>query len=232
MKNLLYILLLSLNFFIIHCGPMDDEEALQTDILFGDTQSQSPNQNSSEVTAASKITTAIEETGENAQLTIVEDGEPSFKDFTLELSVAGDSVENETGPKLTGGEGFEADAFQSQQFHSCTKEGEKTYIYELFEEPEESPYTCFLIHRYRNCGKSWDPEKGYCYENSESETSKNFCQVKLDKYLTKRKEDGYECVEQVKEENEEGHPENSDSATIKENSQIQQPTGAEIEGIG
>ena len=215
MKGFLFLFFLNLIFFIIHCGPASDEELLYTDVFSGDTSSQLSNQNSGEITTASEIaTTAIGEAEENAQSAMVEDGEP-MKDFTLELSVTDDSEESETGPQVTGGEGFEADTFQVQQFYSCTKEGEKTYLFEIYEEPEESPYVCYLLHRYKNCGRSWDPEKEYCYENAVK--TKEFCRAKLEKYLTKRKEDGYECVEQVKEENQEEHPE--DSASEEDNPQ-------------
>lgn len=174
MKAFLFILL-GFGFFIINCAEIPEEAVYLGDLSTIDMHSEAPGSNPGETTETT------------------EDGESGaqVEDITTELSVAGESVGSSPGPQITGGKGFYADDFRIHEFHSCTKEGAKTYIYELYEGPDDSPYLCYLVHRYKKCGKSYSAELGGCYENAVTE--RGFCRNHLEKNLDRRRKQGYEC---------------------------------------
>ena len=178
MKGFLFILLV-FSFFIIDCGQIPEEGVPLEDVFSTGINSEVPGDNPGEATEATETT----EDGE---------GRTQVEDLTTELSAADESGESSSGPQITGGKGFYADDFRIHEFYSCTKEGAKTYLYELYEKPDDSPYLCYLIHRYKKCGKSYSAELGGCYENAVNE--REFCRNHLEEDLDQRRKQGYECV--------------------------------------
>ena len=176
MKVFLFILL-GFSFFIIGCDGIPEEGVPLEDVFSIGMNSEVPGDNPGETTEASED----------------EEGGTQVEDLTTELSVAGESVGSSSGSQITGGKDFYADDFKIHEFHSCTKEGAKTYLYELYEGPDDSPYLCYLIHRYKKCGKSYSPEIGGCYENAVNE--REFCRNHLEENLDRRRKQGYECEE-------------------------------------
>ena len=84
---------------------------------------------------------------------------------------------------------FDPDNFQTQELHTCTKEGARTLRYALFEESVTGPYVCYLIHEYVRWGNN--------YHNAVK--TKGYCRDQLEKGLEKRSADGYECDTAVEE---------------------------------
>ena len=169
MKALLFIFL-GFSFFIIHCGPMEEEEGtLPLDEVLRNFNSE-----------------IFDDPDTEAEIRNDEGGEA--EDQAVDITEELESVE----PRFVREDkGFYADDFETQEFYSCTKEGEKSYVFELYEEPDDNPYVCYLIHRYKNCGKSYSAEKGYCYHSAVKQ--KGFCRAHLEKNLNKRKGQGYLC---------------------------------------
>ena len=90
--------------------------------------------------------------------------------------------------------------FQIRESYTCTKEGSKTYVYEIYENPVEgNPYLCYALHKYSNCGKSWDPVKGYCRKNAVNQAG--YCRNNVEGRMAIKAEEGYECLpsEQMEE---------------------------------
>ena len=179
MKVFLFILL-GFSFFIIGCDGIPEEGVPLEDVFSIGMNSEVPGDNPGETTETTEVT------GDG------EGGNP-VEDLTTELSVSDESGGSSPGPQITGGKDFFADDFRIHEFHSCTKEGAKTYHYELYEGPDDSPYLCYLIHRYKRCGKSYSPEMGGCYENAV--TDREFCRNHLEENLDRRRKQGYACEE-------------------------------------
>ena len=205
MKALLFIFL-GFSFFIIHCSPLEEEEgASQLDDVFsGDLNSE----------AADSLDTEAETRDEDSEDVETED---QVADITEEL---GDSE-----PRfIREDKGFYADDFEHREFYGCVKEIGKNYYYELYEEPDDSPYVCYLIHRYKNCGKSYSDEKGYCYHNAVKQ--KGYCRAQLERNLAKRRGQGYVCGPMEKPVQEEDSAGSDDQQDAADSESQQQPTAA------
>ena len=176
MRALLFIFL-SFSFFIIHCGPLEEEER-ETSRLKGELLRRL-NSDLRIINSTSDDPDMAAETRDDDEI------EDQVGDITEEL-------EDSEYRFIGNDKGFYADDFVHQEFYSCTKEGEKSYFYELYEEPDDNPYACYLIHRYKSCGRSYSAEKGYCYHNALK--TGGYCRIQLEKNLVKRRNQGYVCA--------------------------------------